>query len=537
MIHGMEADRLGLVAHPKRSLAGKFFTSLVPPSLDRTESSLRQQWKLSGSLKVLPLDKDNIILFEFEKKRDKKEVDKGGPWNVDGAILVLKECSQDISMVDLDFSVACFKVKVIGLPKFNYTEDDVEKIVKKLSDKPLISYKYNEFTRRFCVKVEIDLKKPLPPGFYINGNGRGPPFVQFKYKNLGEFCEHCGMINHRICGEAAKMRPLTRKFKTRVYGPWLRYDHKVLACNGLPVKLYYSQTIRNVDWESRLPVVLGPRKSRLSLFTREQQKLLDEARRMDGVPDLSALLKGMLKLLSKKSIPADVQGSTSSDAGRASKEGAPGLVDKDFGVEPPASSPKKKKRSKKSRRKTSEELPLEEVASLDETSEGLEARKEERGRKRPYEGATSSIDHGEAPAVGREGATRGSVESDRSEAASEDRPRRKKKKKSIEEEPRPSDVETGLVEVAAGGDVSLETLPKEREVSAQGIDPVTGERSIPDPSTRKGYRLEGSTVRRKKIEFPDRVEFSYNETTPLILNLLRCAELTRQIRGGKKEMP
>ncbi|KAH0919761.1 hypothetical protein HID58_027421 [Brassica napus] len=172
MIHGMEADRSGLVAHPKRSLAGKFFTSLVPPSLDRTESSLRQQWKLSGSLKVLPMEKDNIILFEFEKKRDKKEVVKGGPWNVDGTILVLKKCSQDISMVDLDFSVACFKVK---------------------------------------------------------------------------FCEHCGMINHRICGEAAKMRPLTRKFKTRVYGPWLRCDHKVLACNGLPVKFYYSQPKPFVD--------------------------------------------------------------------------------------------------------------------------------------------------------------------------------------------------------------------------------------------------------------------------------------------------
>ncbi|CDY33583.1 BnaC06g29690D [Brassica napus] len=55
------------------------------------------------------------------------------------------------------------------------------------------------------------------------------------------------MINHRICGEAAKMRPLTRKFKTRVYGPWLRCDHKVLACNGLPVKFYYSQPKPFVD--------------------------------------------------------------------------------------------------------------------------------------------------------------------------------------------------------------------------------------------------------------------------------------------------
>ncbi|KAH0899676.1 hypothetical protein HID58_049244, partial [Brassica napus] len=296
--------------------------------------------------------------------------------------------------------------------------------------------------------------------------------------------------------------------------------------------------IARADWESRLPVVLGPRKSRLSLFTRKQQELLDEARKMDGVPDLSALLKGKLQLLSKKSIPADVQGSTSSDAGRASKEGAPGLVDKDVGAEPPASSPKKKKKSKKPRRKAAEELPLEEIASLDETSEGLEARKGERGRKRPYEGATSSIDRGEAPAVGREGASRGSVESDRSEAAPEDRPRKKKKKKkSVEAEPRPSDAETGLVEVFAGEDVSLENPPEEREVSARGSDPVTGERSIPDPSARKGSRSEGSTARRKKIEFPDRVEFSYNETTPLILNPLRCAELTRQIRGGTKEMP
>ncbi|KAH0897676.1 hypothetical protein HID58_047244 [Brassica napus] len=295
--------------------------------------------------------------------------------------------------------------------------------------------------------------------------------------------------------------------------------------------------IARVDWESRLPVVLGPRKSHLSLFTRKQQKLLDEARKMDGVTDLSALLKEKLQLLSKKSIPADVQGSTSSDAGRASKEGAPGLVDKDVGAEPPASSPKKKTKSKKSRRKATEELPLEEIASLDETYEGLEARKGERGRKRSYEGATSSIDHGEAPTVGREGATRGSDGSDRSEAAPEDRPRKKKKKKSIEAEPRPSDVETGLVEVVAGGDVSLETPPEEREVSARGSDPVTGERSVRDPSARKGSRSEGSTVRRKKIEFPDRVEFSYNETTPLILNPLRCAELTRQIRGGTKEMP
>jgi len=248
------------------------------------------------------------------------------------------------------------------------------------------------------------------------------------------------------------------------------------------------------DWESRLPVVLGPRKSRLSLFTRKQQKILDEARKMDGVPDLSALLRGKLQLLSKKSTTSDMRGATSSDAGRASSEGTLGLVDKDVEAEPPASSPKKRKRSKKPRREAAEELPLEEMASLDETSEGLEERKRERGRKRPFEA--------------------GSVEADRSEVAPEDRPRKKKKKKSVETEPRPSDAEVGLVEVVAGGDISLETPSAEREVSARGGDPVADDRHIPDPSARARSRSEGSTARGKKIEFPDRVEFSYNETTP-----------------------
>ncbi|CAL9239945.1 unnamed protein product [Arabidopsis halleri] len=179
----MEAYRSGLVEHPKRTLAGKFFTSLLPLSFDRTESTLRQQWKLSCGLKVFAVEKENIILFEFKEKRDKKKVVKDGPWNVDGTILVLKECSQDISIADIDFSVACFRVKVpkiqgpgLGLPYFFYTEADAKKIGKNLSDEPLISF-------------WINMKKPLPPGLTI-ARGRRRQFVQFKYKNLGELCEH-----------------------------------------------------------------------------------------------------------------------------------------------------------------------------------------------------------------------------------------------------------------------------------------------------------------------------------------------------------
>ncbi|CAE5963479.1 unnamed protein product [Arabidopsis arenosa] len=158
----MEAYRSGLVAHPKRTLAGKFFTSVCPPSFDRTEIILQQQWKLSRGFKVFAFEKDDIILFEFRTKRDKKKVVKGGPWNIDGILLVLKECPQDISLADIDFSVACFWVK--------------------------------------------------------------------------------------NCGKPSKQRPLTREFKTHVYGPWLRYDPEP-AGKGLPVKPNYFELCNEVGLE------------------------------------------------------------------------------------------------------------------------------------------------------------------------------------------------------------------------------------------------------------------------------------------------
>ena len=152
-----------------------------------------------------------------------------------------------------------------------------------------------------------------------------------------------------------------------------------------------------VDWESRPPCVLGSRKSRLPLFTRKQQRLLDKAREMDGVPDLSALLKGKLQLLSKKSTTVDPQGPSNSgvdgasEGGEtsregaskegASREGAPIVVDEGVGAETSASGPKKKKKSKKTKGGATDEVPPEESASLDATSEGSKAKRKKDGKK------------------------------------------------------------------------------------------------------------------------------------------------------------
>ncbi|KAH0903608.1 hypothetical protein HID58_043111 [Brassica napus] len=218
-----------------------------------------------------------------------------------------------------------------------------------------------------------------------------------------------------------------------------------------------------VDWESRLPCVPGPCKSRLPPFTRKQQRLLDKAREMDGVPDLSALLKGKLKLLSKKSTTVDPQGPSNSgvdvtsEGGGTSREGAskegasreegPIAIDQGGRAETSASGPKKKKKTKRTKVGATDEVPPEESASLDATSEGSKTKKKKDGRKRSRGGAEGQ----EAVLVG---------------AASDGHPR-KGTKRSVEAEPRPStsDVnaaDEALVDAVGEASGTPENLSEER---------------------------------------------------------------------------
>ncbi|KAF2541264.1 hypothetical protein F2Q68_00031965 [Brassica cretica] len=207
---------------------------------------------------------------------------------------------------------------------------------------------------------------------------------------------------------------------------------------------------------------------------------------------------------------AGVPESTNSERTGASKERDSGLVGEDVVAEPSASSPKRKKKSKRTKKKVADEAldadaPLEEATSLGEASKGSETEKKKGRRKRLWEGTTSPVNE-EKPA------------------------------------PRPSSDGTTPVDAVGRESLSPETSSeKRRKVSAREGDPrsesAASERSVPDSTTRKGARSKGSFARRGGVEFPDRVQFSYDEKTPLIFNPPGCAELTRQICGGTRELP
>lgn len=252
---------------------------------------------------------------------------------------------------------------------------------------------------------------------------------------------------------------------------------------------------------------------------------------MEGVPDLSALLKGKLQLLSNKTTPDVVPESTNSEEVGASKGRDSIIVDDDVGAEPSTLSPKKKNKSKKAKRRVTDEepgpdVPLGETASLGEASKSSKAKKKKKERKkRPREEVTFPADHDDMPGEGREATPEDLVGADPIEAVPEDRSKMKTKKRSVEVVPRP--IADGTTHVDSAGRKSLSPrtpLEKRRRVAASEGGSRSGsaasKRSAPDSVTRRGDRSEGSLTRREGAEFPDRVQFSYDEKTPLIFNPL-----------------
>ena len=246
---------------------------------------------------------------------------------------------------------------------------------------------------------------------------------------------------------------------------------------------------------------------------------------MEGIPDLSALLKGKLQMLSSKS----------SSAGAS--EVRPTPADGDANSEPPARTPPKKRASKSKKQSQKEQpsplegnVPLEMAPSSADASEVAAKKKKKKkdGKKRSRE--ETSIEPAEtSAAVGSDDAGRPDP-IDSTRGSSEERPKKKAKKTTAGDEGRREGTPIPEGPSKSGGRTS--------ETGGGSRDESPSSRRAPSSSARrKDGESGGSLPQMSGRGFPDRVEFLYDEKTPLVLNPLQCAELTRQIRGGTKELP
>ncbi|KAF3518686.1 hypothetical protein DY000_02061071 [Brassica cretica] len=245
-----------------------------------------------------------------------------------------------------------------------------------------------------------------------------------------------------------------------------------------------------------------------------QEKLLEKAREMEGVPDLSALLKRKLQLLSKKPSSAT-----------APKTVEPISTDEDVNMEPSVPRPKKKTTKKTKAKKTAAEEnqspPHDENASLEGNPSSTEASKDSRKKKKKKKGGKKEL--GRSPLGSEKVMLRALPRLVQMRRYLKDG-----LKKGVEQICRggaQTSVDGALSSDDARGGSPSSKSPSEKKkgASASGSEPrgesavsdkansAASEKTTPISVARGGSQSEGSLAKRARVEFPDRVQFSYDE--------------------------
>ncbi|KAF3608304.1 hypothetical protein DY000_02049016 [Brassica cretica] len=245
---------------------------------------------------------------------------------------------------------------------------------------------------------------------------------------------------------------------------------------------------------------------------------------MEGVPDLSALLKGELQMLSMKSSSAGV-----SDI-------RPSLVEGDANVEPSAQNPTKKAAGKAKKRiaegeqsaSLGESVPLEEApSSADASKVSKKKKKKNEGKKRPR--VDPSVDQNETSTVVREDNTGGPAHTGSTKTSPEERPKKRAKKKSVEDGARRSIDGDHPDDIPASGDPSRSG----GKASGSKGDPRS---ESPSSAAEKLARTRLSTIERLRAENKKANDKAAEEKEVLRVKFEELEGKLKSDRFAKKEL-
>jgi hypothetical protein len=136
------------------------------------KSKLARWWRPTEmiSFKVLG---DNLFLIEFENLEDKSQVLEGRPWVFEGSLFVVEDFDGVTPPVEIDFDKVALWVRMINMPLACMCKDISFQIGASIGtveevDTDEDDIGWGEYPR---VRIQIDLKKPLPRGKMLKVQG------------------------------------------------------------------------------------------------------------------------------------------------------------------------------------------------------------------------------------------------------------------------------------------------------------------------------------------------------------------------------
>ncbi|XP_048613340.1 meiosis-specific protein ASY2-like [Brassica napus] len=236
------------------------------------------------------------------------------------------------------------------------------------------------------------------------------------------------------------------------------------------------------DWNSSYLPAVNTVKRRISLFTKEEQKRINEARRMKGLSDLSVMMAA--QLVEPSGAPDEVAATDIIEATIQRQAPSPDAS---------ATASKKKKKKEKKQSSNRQSLPGKNAASRGTEVTGSAAQ------------AGSTVEPSPNLAL-------------------------------IDE---PGDA-SPVVQLQKKERRTSEQVTTSRQVLSAAVPSVARDSasSIPRASTPITSAGGAPAVRTTpRVEFPDHISFEYDGLTPLIYAPNRCVELVSQIKCGPKPLP
>jgi hypothetical protein len=162
-------------------------------------AALSKAWEFAVPFSFAVLG-PNKFLIKLSKQAFLNRIQKHVTWNVNGYLIILQVWHPQATLGELPINKALFWIQVHGLPLMNMTTIIAISIGKALGNFIKVDEGLgaaSTFRSYLRLLVELDVTKPLKPGFPFCRDGGAPLQVLLKYERLDIYCVSCGKIGHK----------------------------------------------------------------------------------------------------------------------------------------------------------------------------------------------------------------------------------------------------------------------------------------------------------------------------------------------------
>ncbi|KAH9680286.1 zinc knuckle protein [Citrus sinensis] len=194
---------------------------LVTKGINREglKAAMQQAWRTTKEVKIESMG-DNIFMFKFVTKEEKKRVLMGGPWHFDRALIVLTEPTGIGNIKNQSFTHTSFLVQIHNVPIMCMDKESMQKLSEKIGIvKEVDTDEIGECNGQFTpARIFIDITQPLKKVVFVQQDGIKVP-MPVLYERLPDFCFCCAHIGHQF-RECLKYKGQPKEELS--YGSWMR---------------------------------------------------------------------------------------------------------------------------------------------------------------------------------------------------------------------------------------------------------------------------------------------------------------------------